>query len=625
MVRACVLPMLLVVAISACGGRHAVVRRPSDDYLAALKIEGNTAISTSYLLPRLALSGAVGRRSIDDYNLLLDKQRIKTAYEKLGYFAADVQARIDRKGNASTVTFVVTEGPRAYTRVQIAGLPDDVSFDKARVVIPIAEGERFDYDKYDGAKDSLQHVLFDAGYAHADVEGSVIADRAHALATVRFAINAGQHCTFGEITVAGAEGLLADSVTARIAFHAGDPFSQSKLDDAQTAIYGTGLFASVRVEADRDNLNTVVPVKVTVTTVTRNEVTAGGGVGLDPLTYNARLRGTWVRHDFITPLTTMNIDLRPEYAVEREACDFGDLLSCKRDFRGRLLGTLTQQDLLVPDVKGEIEGGLDYIVWEPYAVLDAHIRLGLSKKFFGTKLQARIGWQLGYYDFPDVYVDHPTAQLLGIDHTNFVGAYTGALVLDLRDKPLAPTQGFYFDARVTKGTRYAGGDFSYLEINPDMRAFLPLGPVVLAMRVRVGAIIGDVPATERFFGGGISSMRGFGQRRLSPYAPSEFDGSLLPIGGAGLVESSIELRVPIGSPWGIDLGAVVFFDAGNVWLSASQIDPADLFYATGFGVRWLSPIGPVGADLGFRLNGFSTAEPGVEERVVPQIAVGEAF
>jgi outer membrane protein insertion porin family len=120
-------------------------------------------------------------------------------------------------------------------------------------------------------------------------------------------------------------------------------------------------------------------------------------------------------------------------------------------------------------------------------------------------------------------------------------------------------------------------------------------------------------------------MRGFGQRRLTPYAPSEFDGSLLPIGGAGLIESSVELRMPIGSPWGIDLGAVIFFDAGNVWLSASQLDPLDLFYATGFGLRWLSPIGPVGADIGFRLNKQSTQEPGSEENVVPQIAVGEAF
>ena len=621
MVRLCA----LLVLLAACGGAQLPVHKGPDDYLAALKIEGNKALSTSYLLPRLALTAAVGRRSIDDYNLQLDTQRITTAYQKLGYFAVDVQARLDRKANALTVVFAVKEGPRAHSRVQIAGLPDDVTFDAARDAIPIRDGEAFDYDKYDAAKDPLLHLLLDAGYAHAEVEGSVIADRAHALATIRFAINTGPHTKFGEITVLGADGLLADSVIARIAFSAGEPYSQSKLDATQTAIYGTGLFASVRVDPDRDNLDAVVPVKITVTTITKNELTVGGGFGLDPLTYNARVRGGYVRHGFITPLTTLNVDLRPEYAVESETCDLADLLSCKRDFRGRLLGTLTQQDLVFPDVTGEVEGGLDYIVWEPFAVLGAHVRLGLSSKIFGTKLQVRVGWQFGAYYFPDVFVDKPTQELLGIDQANYIGAYTGALVLDLRDKPIEPTRGFYAEVRVTKGTPYALGDKSYFEVNSDLRGFVPLGPTVLALRGRVGAITGDVPATERFFGGGISSMRGFGQRRLGPYAPSEFDGNLLPIGGAGLLEGSLELRFPLGSPHGIDLGGVAFLDAGNVTLSASQLDPLDLFLAAGAGVRWLSPIGAVGIDVGFRLNKFTTSEPGSEEPTVWQIAVSEAF
>jgi translocation and assembly module TamA len=621
MARVCALVVLLV----ACGGAPAVTHPAKDDYLAALQIEGNSAIETKYLLPRLALSAAIDRRSIDDYNLLLDTQRIKTAYVKLGYFAADVQTRQERKGNALTIVFVVKEGRRAYTRIEFAGLPDDVPEAKARAAMPLAEGDRFDYDKFDGAKDPLQRLLGNAGYAHADVEGTVVADRAHALATVRFAINAGPRATFGEITVLGAEGILSDSIIARIKFQRGEPYSQSKLEDTQLAIYGMGEFASVRVDPDRDNLDVVVPVKITVIPVTKNEVTAGGGFGLDPLTYSANLRAGWMRHAFLTPLTTLNVDLRPEYAVERELCDYSDILSCKRDFRGRLLATLTQDDLLFPDIKGAVEGGLDYIVWEPYAVLGAHTRVSISTPLGTPKLQLRVGWQFGVYDFPDIYVDKPTATLLGIDKINYVGAYTGTLVLDLRDKPIEPTSGLYVEARVAKGTPYAGGGFSYLEITPEIRAFIPLGSVVLAARARVGVITGDVPATERFFGGGISSMRGFGQRRLTPYGPSTFDGSLLPIGGAGLIESSLELRFPLAQPWGIDLGAVVFFDAGNVTLSASELDPLDLYYATGFGLRWLSPIGPVGADLGFRLNKRAAGEPGSEEFIVPQIAVGEAF
>ena len=616
---------LVALAVIACGAKQ-VPHTGSDDYLAKLDVKGNTAISTDYLLPRLALDAAVGKRNIDDYNLLLDTQRIKTAYQRIGYFAVDVEARQDRNGNALTVTFVVKEGPRAHARIQIAGLPADVPEEKARAAIPFHDGDRFDYDNFDDAKDPLQKLLADAGYAHADVEGTVVADTAHALATARFAINAGPKTTFGDITIVGADGLLADSVEARVKFRKGEPFSQSRLDATQNAIYGTGLFASVRIDPNRDDPNsTSIPIKISVVTVTKNEVTAGGGLGLDPLTYSARLRGGWVRHAFLTPLTTLDINLRPEYAVERETCDLADLLHCKRDFRGRLLGTLTQQDMLVTDLKGEIEGGLDYVVWEPYAVLGAHIRVGLSRPFWHHHVQVRVGWQFGLYDFPDVYVDQPTAVLLGIDKINYIGAYSGALVLDFRDKAIDPRKGVYFDVKVMKGTPWAGGDFSFVELVPDLRAFLPLGPVTLAARVKLGSITGDVPATERFFGGGIASMRGFGQRRLSPYGPSTYDGSLVPIGGAGMIESSVELRIPLGAPHGFALGAVVFLDAGNVWLSAEQIDPLDLYYATGFGLRWLSPIGPIGADLGFRLNKRTTGEPGSEELMVPSIAVGEAF
>ena len=68
MVRLCA----LLVLLAACGGAGLPVHKGKDDYLAALRIEGNKAISTSFLLPRLALSGALNKRSIDEYNLLLD-------------------------------------------------------------------------------------------------------------------------------------------------------------------------------------------------------------------------------------------------------------------------------------------------------------------------------------------------------------------------------------------------------------------------------------------------------------------------------------------------------------------------------------------------------------------------
>ena len=50
-----------------------------------------------------------------------------------------------------------------------------------------------------------------------------------------------------------------------------------------------------------------------------------------------------------------------------------------------------------------------------------------------------------------------------------------AVSLDLRDKPIEPRRGFYIDARVTKGTKFALGDYEYLQATPELRAFMSLG------------------------------------------------------------------------------------------------------------------------------------------------------
>ena len=239
----------------------------------------------------------------------------------------------------------------------------------------------------------------------------MIADRAKARATLRWVIDPGPRCTFGAVQLAGVEdGLLADAVRARIGFVAGQKYSHQAIADTQAAIYGIGLFGSVRVEVASDTIDPVVPIKVSVTPVTKNELSLGGGFGRDVATYFIRGRFTWTRHGVITPLTTSALDLRPEYAFEEQTCgNIYEPWSCKSDFRGRVTETVTQQDLFIPDLRGEVEGGVDYLAYEAYAKLGSHVRLGLSWPLFTKTLQIRVGWQYQINDFPDKYVDDATA------------------------------------------------------------------------------------------------------------------------------------------------------------------------------------------------------------------------
>ena len=636
--------VVLLVLLAACGGSAAwEPARPhpnKGDYLAHLKLETNgpNPVDPSDILSRLGLTAVAQREgSIDEYQLQLDTARIAGVYQRLGYFAVDVKTKVAKLDpaypDATTLVFTVTPNKRATVHLEFFGLPSNVPFSKVRDTVPIKEGSLFDYDVYDDTKQPFLDLLMDNGYAHARVEGTVIADRANARATIRFVADPGPPSTFGEITIQGVtEPMLVEALRARLKWTTGEPFSHKAIADTQSAIYGLGLFGTVRIDPSTDDLSPVVPVKISVTPVTKNEASAGGGFALEPDAYAPRARFTWTRHGVLTPLTTSVLDLRPEYAFEIPTCGHVYLpWTCKRDFRGRVVETITQQDLFAPDVRGDVEGG-DYLVYEAYSKLGAHVRVGLAKPWFDKKLELRVGWQYQVNGFPETNVDQATVQKLGIDHVNYIGAYTGTLVLDLRDSPISPTFGLYAEVKAAVGTHFALGAYDYLQLTPEVRGFLPLGSgYVLAARSRFGTITGDVPATERYFEGGTSSMRGFSARQLSPFVRSTLDPfPNVPIGGAGLFELSAELRIP---PYfhflGLKVSSVIFIDGGDVTFTASELDPQNLHWATGFGLRLVTPIGPVGLDIAYRLNrtehDAEMLNPNPGHHFNWLLAVGEAF
>ena len=612
-------PLVVLLALAACAGSAATrVHRPGEEYLRAIRITGNHAIASDDLIPGLAMYRTQQREgAVDDYQLQLDVQRIAAAFQKLGFFSVQVKPRVEKKGDAATIIFEVTEGPRATVSVELVGLPPEVPLAKAKEQLELHDGDPFDYDKYDDAKVPLTRLVEDAGYAHVQLDANVIADRGAAHAIVRYVLDPGVRCTFGAVQIEGAEGVLADSVRDRLAFEPGQPFSATALDRTRNDLYAAGLFTSVRVDAQRDVEGTAIPIKVTVGHGDLNEIRFGFGGGIDPLTKFVRARLQYTRLRFLTPLTTLVADLRPEYAFE----DCGwDLWNCTPELRGRASVKLLQQDLFHRDVKGDVEVGYEYLIIEAYTRYGPRTSLGLTMPL-DRRLQLRIGWQYSYTQFQDFKIDTAEVAKLGIDHPNSVGAYTGALVLDLRDRPVEPRRGVYAEVRGAYGTPFAGGDFQYTEIIPDVRAFYSIGKTTFAARARVGRIAGDVPAIERFYGGGVSSHRGFSPRHLSPADPT----TGIVIGGAGLMESSLEIRRPLISPWGIDIGGVAFVDAGDVTESFSELDPANPHVATGVALGWFSPIGPIGFSVARRLNRTGPGEPEPGHLWNWEFVVGEAF
>ncbi|MGE0400063.1 MAG: autotransporter assembly complex family protein [Kofleriaceae bacterium] len=615
-------PAITLLAMVAGGCARGPVHKPGDEYLAGIHVEGNHALKDSTITTGLALKRTQKRgRAPDPYLVDVDADRIKGEYVRRGYLDVDVKARVEREGDAATVIYTIDEGVRAKTKISITGITEPALVEKIRETLPLRDGDPFDYEKYDEAKEKLEAVVENAGYAHVKFTPQIIADRSTNTAIVSLAYEPGPKSTFGPIEITGVEGVLREAVEARLAFQTGQQYSTSAIAQTQRALYGLNRFSSVVVKPEKEGGDPVVGMTVAVSQSAKHEIKLGGGFGLDPAAYEVRARAGYTITDWPVPLSTTSIDLRPAYALLRDGSGF--------EPRVRALARLERKDLFWTYSTGDIEGGYDYLTYEAYTSYGPRLQLGVKTPLTTDRLQVRVGWGIQHATFrnPHPLIDEGLQMQIGIDEDERVAAYHQSLILDLRDDLIEPRLGAYAEVRMAEGTKYAGGNYDYFQIVPELRGYVPLGTTTLAARVRTGATFGDLAPTERFFAGGASSQRGFAERKLAPSAIGEYDGALrsIPYGGGALMEAGLELRVPITTIKEMPLGSVAFLDGGDVTETFDELDPTNLHWAAGLGLRLLTIIGPVRFDVAYRLNRKGGMNPEPDSSFAFHLAVGEAF
>lgn len=595
--------------------------RPGEEFLEAIHLEGNQNIDDATIIGGLGLHRAeVAHHAVDPYLVSLDSDRIKGLYYRRGFLDIAVAAKTERHGDAATVTFKITEGPRAATKVAISGLPADVPVERIRALIHLEDGAPFEYAAVIGLDAIALDVVQNAGYAHAKVEGQLLADRETHQVTIDLAFTPGDKCVFGELTFNGLDDGLRDAVMARITIHKGDQYSNFAVLQTRAAIYGLQRFSTVRVEPTPDATN-VVPVSVSLSEGANHEVKLGGGFGLDPVTMEIRGRAGYEIKGFPFAMDTLNLELRPAYALLRTGESY--------EPRIRAIARLERQDFLMLGAKGYLEGGYDYLTVEAYTSYGPRAALGFVAPLGNYHLQLRVGWAIEGIQFRDVepLIDEPRAHALGIDHFERVGAFNQGLIVDYRDNHVEPTSGVYAELRAAEGGSYAAGAYAYEKIDPEVRGYIPVGPVVLAAKAQLGMIFGDVPPTERYFSGGASSQRGFSERQLSPFVAGVVNGAYrsIPFGGAAMAETGAEVRFPISHIRKMPLNGVVFVDGGDVTDTTSELDFGHMNWAAGVGLRLLTIIGPARLDLGYRLNRTGPLDPEPYSKFAIHISLGEAF
>lgn len=618
--RAVAASALLAVAACASGPPP---RKPGQEYLAGVKFEGNKQLSKSKLLNGLQLHRVEkAGRAADPYQVNNDADRLRGQYQREGFFGIDVQSRIERDKEAATVVYKIEEGERANVAVEIIGLPDDPAVTKAQVraALPLKDGAPFNYQIYDDSKIKVLGVLQDAGYARATLDARVEGDLPTHTATIVYRFEAGPKCRFGKIKIEGADGDLHEAVSDRLHFATGQVYSTGAIAATQRDIYGLNRFSSVQVGMD-DGTGDVVDMHVALSVSAPRTVTLGGGFGVDPISYEARARAGYQIVGWPFDLDTTTLEFRPAYAYLRDGTGF--------EPRIRALAKIERQDLFFTHAIGSVEAGYTYLAYEAFTQYGPEGQLGYEVPLGDKRVKLKLGYMFEQYSFshPSTLVDAALQEMIHIDKQELLGAFKQGLVFDFRDHPVEPRWGIYGELQVAEGGPYALGNYNYQQISPELRGYIPLGPVVLAARARYAAIMGDIPPTERFYAGGAASNRGFAERMLSPSVTGPVNGTTItvPYGGAGLIDTSVEARFPIMKIKSMPLNGVVFLDSGDVTNTPSELNLGNLNYAAGFGLRLLTIVGPIRFDFGYRLNRTGPMDPEPGSPWAFHLSLGEAF
>lgn len=193
-----------------------------------------------------------------------------------------------------------------------------------------------------------------------------------------------------------------------------------------------------------------------------------------------------------------------------------------------------------------------------------------------------------------------------LDHGAFYFFVEPTLMVSTLDNALQPTRGL-LTVLTARGMAPVGGMSlaeSFMRCTAEQSLFVPLYKMVMAFRLRFGHIFNKkferIMPIERFFLGGANSLRGYETDFAPPlgrYCDCAGKPQLVPQGGRSMINANFELRFPLIG----DLGGVLFQDVGALHDSSiAYVRAPNCVAASGFGLRYQTPIGPFRFDAGWR-------------------------
>ncbi len=575
-----------------------------------IEIEGNQAFSDRKLKRVITtkeewiLSRFTGAGVLNKETLKTDTERLTAWYYDNGYINVRVdEPQVERKEDGLYVTIKIGESDQYKVgEVKFAGdVRSDLDLRKDLELVP---GDTFRTSKLRQDILKLTDKYGDVGYAFVNVEPETDIEPEKKTVDITYRIDQGPQVTIDKILITGNTKTRDKVVRRELKVEEQQQFSGTKLKKSRDALNRLGFFQEVNLTTQRGRSEEKLNLQVDVKEGQTGALTAGAGFSsADNLLFNARI-------------SENNLFGLGYHAVLN--ADFGSI-------RQNFIASFTNPFLFDIPLSATVDGfrwRLDYTDFTrsgtggSFRLLYPLTELGYDRVLGRFSLEeVRVGaeYRLEEAEIGDLNRRSPPS-VVDEEGSSLTSSIRPIISRNTLNSLFDPTRGSTEEISF----EYAGlgGQSDFYKVDARARFYWPiyksaqLGTFVYSLGTAIGFGRGDrgagheLPLFERYFPGGINSIRGFQTRTLGPREPIRNgqgqDIQSDPIGGSRQLIVNNEIIFPIVEQLG--LKGVVFVDAGNAWLDTDGYDFGNLRYAVGGGLRWQSPLGPIRIELGIPLN-----------------------
>ena len=544
----------------------------------SISMEGNSIFPTSEL-SQLLIS-----QKNDYFQISLweqDQLIIQNFYQKHGYLNVKVnhsETPSQRKTNKIDLTLSIIEGEKTVIEaINLSGI-QHLTEGEIREVLPLKPQDPFYEPSVQAAITILRSRYEHSGYTQIEIKPSIIEGTTQNSKIISIQVEEGKASSIDKVLFTGYKRTKRSLIEKNISGLEGKPFNYSNLMDTQRRLTRTGLFSSARwhILPQEDGLQK----KTVIFSLTeRGSLFLETGPG-----YNTDIGLSGYINFYTTSLFGTNRYLGSSIFIS-QLSEKSQVIYREPEFAGypvqfeiRLFRNLTDEN--------------DYRLFRYGGRANWTYRFTKSTR---TILEYRLD--------EDRAIDIKEGFNLPEEIRNSVkiGSLAPSLILDTRDDPRDPTKGYLISGQIEFARPAYNSDVDFTKTIVEAIHFININKDdVLGLSAQFGWGR-DLPIQEKFKLGGIKTIRGWGFEDIRgpkiegirPEGTNEFG-----YGGNTFILGNIEYRKPLF--WG--LMGVVFIDSGNVWTDFNEIDLNHLKTTLGLGLRFMTPIGPVGLDYGFNIT-----------------------